>query len=149
MLAPLAIPRLGAADMPPGDLEYPVLLLEDTEDLRTVICLGLQLMACVSVVAAHPQQDWPAFARVCTPALILIDIAASEQDSRRALELGVGLGSSPVIYTTARARLQDRQRAFQLGATAVIPRPFDMAELAHIVTQLALPPAARSGPGYA
>ncbi len=113
-----------------------ILLIEDSDDLKIIIPLGLQLIAGVRVIVAQPQQDWLSIVQRQAPAIIFIDMAEKGVDILRTIKATVSAQQIPIIYTVARARFQDRQIMKHLGANVVISRPFDMIALGNTINQL-------------
>jgi DNA-binding response OmpR family regulator len=122
--------RLGLDQKPSEAMAKPrLLLVDDDRQLREATATGLeaqafQVRAVASARAAFEAMDTQAFD------LILLDITMPEvdgwsvlADERRPLEV-------PVIVLTANADLPVRIKAFQLGASDYIAKPFFIEELA-------------------
>lgn len=121
-----------------------ILLIEDNDDLKIIIPIGLELMAGVRVIVAQPQQDWLSIVQRQAPAIIFIDTAEAGVDMLQTMPATIRDQQIPIICTVDRARTQDRQIMKQLGATVVISRPFDMVALGRMISQLIMAPASPS-----
>ena len=60
--------------------------------------------------------------------LILLDIMLPGADGYELMEY-IKNYNTPVIFITARTRLEDKVRGFKLGADDYITKPFELAEL--------------------
>ena len=110
-----------------------VLYVDDEADIREVACLALELdpdfetLACESgVKAVETAPGWQ-------PHLILLDYIMPELDGpatlKRLRELPE-LQKTPVAFVTARTQAHDVAKLISLGASGVIPKPFDPATFA-------------------
>lgn len=111
-----------------------VLHVDDDESIRAVARValesigGLEVLSCASGRAAIKQVlDF-------VPELLLIDVMMPDMDGPTTLaELAgvIDLARLPVVFMTAKTRSGDHQRYLDLGATAVIVKPFDPMTLAN------------------
>ena len=118
--------------MNPQKLEK-VLCVEDEEDIRKieVIALeglgGLKVRACSS--GAEAIQEAPGFA----PQIILLDVMMPGMDgptTLKSLRTIAGLEETPVVFVTAKVQPDEMKYYLELGAVAVISKPFDPTTLA-------------------
>lgn len=111
-----------------------VLHVDDDAEMRRVTALCLAASPDIRVISA--ESGLTALQRLTgglRPHLILLDVTMPEMDGPatlaaiRALD---GLADTPVVFLTGRASTQERERYSALGATGVIAKPFDPAQLA-------------------
>lgn len=107
-----------------------LLLVQDSEALRTAIAPGLQRCGfVVEVVPDAATGRWAA--RHLDVDVIVIDLRARESDGLALLrELHDDVSSAPVLMLTAAAEVEDRLRAFEAGADDCLSEPVDLRELA-------------------
>lgn len=116
-----------------------VLLIEDEPNIASIIIFKLQR-------EAHDVR-WESGARgvldaadTMQPDLILLDSSLPDGD---AFELLAALGQGrPVVMMTEFRDSGTPERARQAGAAAVVEKPFKPTQLARLVAQLTLTPAA-------
>ncbi|HEY1750098.1 MAG TPA: response regulator [Caulobacteraceae bacterium] len=113
-----------------------VLYVDDEPDIREIagIALGLDPGVTVRLAASGAQAlEMVAAER---PDVILLDVMMPTMDGPAVLKALQDAGASPAVpvaFITARTQAQDRQRLLQLGAVAVIAKPFDPMTLAREV----------------
>jgi CheY-like chemotaxis protein len=103
-----------------------VLVTDDDEDLRLLCQLQLELGGFQVAQAANGQEALDA-ARSSRPDLILLDLMMPVKDGWECLaELKQDrkLRDIPVFIITGKNQKQDQDRAFEMGAVAFIPKPF-------------------------
>jgi CheY-like chemotaxis protein len=110
-----------------------VLYVDDEPDIREIAALALQLDPGIQVrlaesgaVALRTLQDW-------RPDAVLLDVMMPAMDGPAVLKALQGdprWAAIPVVFITARTQAQDRQRLLELGAVALISKPFDPMTLA-------------------
>jgi CheY-like chemotaxis protein len=110
-----------------------VLYVDDEPDIREIAALALQLDPGIQVrlaesgaMALHTLQDW-------RPDAVLLDVMMPVMDGPAVLKALQGdprWAAIPVVFITARTQAQDRQRLLELGAVALIGKPFDPMTLA-------------------
>lgn len=113
-----------------------LLLIEDAEDVQTVVKLGLKLIAGFQVVAVKCHEDWLALVQTQPPDLILLDIPSNEGNLLAKLYKSSLTQNIPVICLVPRDRTYDRQQLKHQGATAVIAKPFDIFALADVISKI-------------
>ena len=104
-----------------------ILVIEDEEPIRELIKLNLQ-MAQYEVLEAKDGIEGLNAAKQQRVDLVLLDIMLPKMDGYELLphltELAI-----PVILLTAKERLQDKVKGFNLGADDYITKPFESMEL--------------------
>ncbi|MFC5344417.1 response regulator [Brevundimonas staleyi] len=111
-----------------------ILHVDDEPDIREVAAMSLGIDPEIEVRSAASgaealtvlESDW-------RPDVILLDVMMPELDGPGTLERLRQLPhheKTPVIFMTARAQAQEKSRFLDLGAIAVIVKPFDPMSLA-------------------
>jgi two-component system OmpR family response regulator len=118
-----------------------ILHVEDEPDILEITTLALELDPDFEVESAPggeaalaklDQGEW-------SPDVILMDVMMPDMDGPTTVSLirtRPALTEVPVIFITARATAEDRQRLLDLGALGVITKPFDPMVLAQNVRAL-------------
>jgi diguanylate cyclase (GGDEF)-like protein len=109
-----------------------VLVVDDDEDIRTVLRVTLEL-AGFSVTTAADGHDALELARAEPPDVVLLDVMMPRMDGLEVLtRLRADARTShvPVLLVTARAQSQDAVDGLQKGADDYITKPFDPDEVA-------------------
>jgi len=120
-----------------------ILVVDDEALLRTMMCDGLQA-AGHTVVAASSGEEALLAAKAERPACILLDIMMPDldgYDTCAALKADPETASIPVILISATTDVRVVDRAENVGATAVLPKPIPMEQLQHAVALAVNPPA--------
>jgi two-component system, OmpR family, response regulator len=113
-----------------------VLYVDDEPDIREIAGLALGLDPGVAVQAAGSGAEALRMASGggAPPIdVIMLDVMMPGMDGPAVLEALRGdpaTAAIPVVFITARTSTQDRERLLQLGAIAVIAKPFDPMMLA-------------------
>jgi len=105
-----------------------ILLVDDDEDIRTVGELALVAVGGYEVRTARDAADCMAVARGWQPDVILLDVMMPRTDGPATLALlrsEPALATIPVIFCTARAQTHEVAALLELGACAVIRKPFN------------------------
>lgn len=114
-------------------LEGSLILVVDDEPLnRTIIEALLQRGGFSNVVCAGDGAAALAFVETQAPACILLDVMMPEVDGLevcRRLRADSRFARIPVIIQTAMTSREDRRAAFAAGASDVVSKPYDPAEL--------------------
>ncbi|MGH3007843.1 MAG: response regulator [Gaiellaceae bacterium] len=115
-----------------------ILLVDDETSIRTICRVNLESDGLAVVEATDGRE---ALARIGeqTPDLVLLDVMMPSIDG---WEVAKRLASSPetrdipVVFLSARAAREDRQRAQELGAVGYIVKPFDPLRLGGVVSNV-------------
>jgi CheY-like chemotaxis protein len=112
-----------------------VLYVDDEPDIREIaaLALGLDPEIVVDVAASGGEALEKLRQPAARPDVIMLDVMMPAMDGpavREALRAEPATADIPVVFITARAQTQDRERLLQLGAVAVIAKPFDPMMLA-------------------
>ena len=107
-----------------------ILLVDDEQDILTVISTRLSVMGYDVVCAADGQEALEA-ARRDSPDLILLDLMLPELDGDkvcRMLKSDKAYEQIPIIIFSAKASAADKKLATEAGANAFLAKPFDMKD---------------------
>lgn len=110
-----------------------VLVIDDEADIREIAKVSLQLTRGWDVVTAATGQEGVELAGKKQPDVILLDVVMPEMDGLKTLQTLKENSSTqpiPVILLTATVKVATRQQYAQLGAQAVMTKPFDPGVLA-------------------
>jgi len=122
-----------------------VLYVDDEPDIREVAGLALGLDPGIQVELAGSGAEALRMASDgARPDVIMLDVMMPGMDGPTVLErlrAEPALASIPVVFITARTSAQDRERLLQLGAIAVIAKPFDPMMLAKELRAVIAPDA--------
>lgn len=111
-----------------------ILIVDDDDDLRIVATLGLESAGSFAVKSCGTAEEALGLVRSFQPDLLLLDVQLPDRSGPDLLgELRRSPSAPPVVFLTARARPDDRQRYLELGALEVIPKPFEPMKLAEQV----------------
>ncbi len=107
-----------------------VLIADDERDIATILAYAARMVwpgGRVAVVA----DGAAALTRFAadSPDVVILDIAMPPPDGFVVLERIRAVSAAPVLMLTARADTRDRDRAFALGATDYMTKPFDHRDL--------------------
>ena len=108
-----------------------VMVVEDDEDQREVVCINLRAAGYVAIPVPAGDQVIEV-ARAQHPDLVLLDANLPGIDGYtvcRLLKMDPDLAGTPVLFTTVRASLDDRMVGLMLGADDYLVKPLDMPEL--------------------
>ncbi|HIK14051.1 MAG TPA: response regulator [Leptolyngbyaceae cyanobacterium M33_DOE_097] len=110
-----------------------VLLIDDEASIRTLAKASLELTRKWNVITVASGQEGIAIAQTYQPDAILLDSKMPKMDgllTLKALKADTTTQNIPVILLTATTKVATQQEYAQLGARAVIVKPFDPANLA-------------------
>ena len=113
-----------------------ILHIDDEPDIREVVELSLGLDPAFSVRSCASCADALATVADWSPDMILCDVMMPVMDgpaTLRRLRECPQTASTPVVFMTARAQTRELEHFKSLGATGVIPKPFDPMTLASSV----------------
>ncbi|HSP36954.1 MAG TPA: response regulator [Frankiaceae bacterium] len=126
------------------DAPVRVLVVDDDDVIRQLICLNLELEG-FEVYQAADGLDALAKVREVKPAVVTLDIMMPKLDG---WDAAARLRSDPetahvrVVLLSARAQEADLKRGSRLGVDFYLTKPFDPDELVTVVRRLAEAPAA-------
>jgi CheY-like chemotaxis protein len=104
-----------------------VLLVDDERAIRTICRVNLEGDG-IAVVEARDGAEALEQVRREQPSLVLLDVMMPDVDGWKvAAELAADEDTRdiPIVFLSARAAEEDRQRAQQLGAVGYVEKPFD------------------------
>jgi CheY-like chemotaxis protein len=113
-----------------------ILLVDDEEDIRTVAELALKTIGKLDVRTCGESPRCIEYALEFSPQIILLDVMMPVMDGPAVLaELRSNddLKDIPVIFFTAKANPTETEALLELGANAVLNKPFDPMSLANDV----------------
>ncbi|MEM9449799.1 MAG: hypothetical protein AAGA75_14825 [Cyanobacteria bacterium P01_E01_bin.6] len=129
---------------PASEVSHRLLLIEDSDDIQTVIRLGLELIAGIEVLVAKVDDDWVALAQAKAVDLILVDEPSNRDNILLELQRDPLTKDIPLVCIVPRDRHQDQAKARRQGASAVIAKPFDLVVLASIISEILSHPSKSS-----
>ena len=105
-----------------------ILVIEDDEDILTVLCDQLELDGYDVVKARSGEEGLKGFERYL-PDLVILDLNLPDIDGIKICQRLRHISDSPVIILTARDSLSDKIRGFDCGCDDYIVKPFEYLEL--------------------
>jgi DNA-binding response OmpR family regulator len=127
----LATPPSWALTSPGARQSRKIMVVEDDEDQREVVSIQLRAAGYTVVPVIEGDKVIEA-ARQSLPDLILLDANLPGLDGYsvcRLLKTDPGLAGTPVIFTTVRAKADDKAVGLLLGADEYLTKPLDLNEL--------------------
>ncbi|MDO9413837.1 MAG: response regulator [Pseudolabrys sp.] len=125
--------------------EYRILVVDDDPFMRSIVATALGRDATFSVVCCENGKDGLAMAAAWCPDLILCDVSMQHMngfDVLRRLRAETASAEIPLIFVTARSDAADVNVMLQLGAAAIITKPFKLRDLiAAVRRELFMPEA--------
>jgi CheY-like chemotaxis protein len=109
-----------------------IVYVDDEPDIREVVQLSLELTEGLQVHTCESGEQALQLVPQLKPDLLLLDVMMPVMDGPATLQRlrgVVALGDLPVIFMTAKAMPQEVARFLELGAVAVIAKPFDPMQL--------------------
>jgi len=109
-----------------------LLVVDDDPDIRRIAALALERIGGFQVALAEDAGGALESAARDPPDLVLLDVSMPGTDGPAALAALRALEATarvPVVFFTAASSDAEVQRLLGLGAVAVVPKPFDVAEL--------------------
>lgn len=109
-----------------------VLVIDDEDDIREVAQASLEIMAGLEVILACSREGLIK-AEMEQPDVILLDVMLPDMDGVtvfKQLRVNPATQHIPVIFLTAKVQAFDQLYLKQLGAKAVIAKPFKPQQLA-------------------
>ncbi|MDO8801552.1 response regulator [Phenylobacterium sp.] len=110
-----------------------LLYVDDDDLVRDLVRLSLNRDPYLQSQIVNSGEQALACLETFAPDVVLLDVSMPEMDGSevlRRLRLVPGHSHTPVIFMTARALADERQRLMALGAVGVIIKPFDPISLA-------------------
>lgn len=120
------------------DLKH-ILYVDDEPDIREVVELSLSLVGDLTVRTCESGADALELLQTYRPDLILLDVMMPGMDGAtmfQRLRSMPEFEDIPVIFMTAKALPQEVARFRELGAAAVIAKPFDPMRLGEQVLEI-------------
>lgn len=110
-----------------------ILIIDDEDDIREVAQASLEIMRDWEVLTAGSSHEGLIKAEADRPDAILLDVMLPDMDGTATLRLlqnSAATAHIPVIFLTAKARSTDQRQFAELGAVAILTKPFEPEELA-------------------
>ena len=105
-----------------------ILLVEDSQDIRTIVKAALEMMGGLKVRACESGAEALAALAESRPQLVLLDVMMPDMDGPGVLARireRSDTAAIPVIFLTAKSGASEIQRLRSLGALDVLTKPFD------------------------
>ena len=116
-----------------------ILIIDDEDDIREVAALSLEAVAGWTVFTAHSGLEGIRLAEEHQPEAILLDVMMPEMDGPmtfRELQANPKTSHISVLLLTAKVQGQDRRKLDELGAAAILSKPFDPLTLADQISEV-------------
>lgn len=114
-----------------------ILIISSSIDIQKIARLSLEMSVGWTVITVSSVSEGIALSATARPDVILLDAERLDTDEFAALQQLRNDGAtqhSPAIVMASRVRLSQERQFRQLGATAVISKPFNPADLAQQIT---------------
>ena len=105
-----------------------ILVIDDEDDIREIAKVSLQTLKQWQVLTAGSGEEGVAIAAEAQPDAILLDVMMPDVDGLATLERLKSTPAThliPVIMLTATGGIVPEQRYAELGAHAIVTKPFD------------------------
>ena len=116
-----------------------ILIVDDDDGIREVAKMSLELVAGWEVTTAPSGSGGIAAAREVRPDGILLDVMMPELDgpgTLAQLRADDEIGTTPVIFLTAKVQTAERTRFTELDVSGLIAKPFDPMTLHQQIAEL-------------
>jgi len=116
-----------------------VVYVEDDVDIRELVTMTFERESSIRLLAIGPEHQVLGYLRDTRPDLVLLDVMMPGIDGRTiaaAMKADPLLSAVPFVFMTAKARAHDITDLYQLGALAIILKPFNLVELPKEVRNL-------------
>lgn len=118
-----------ASDTAEAVIDPQIIVLEDDQELRALLCRGLREEG-FHVTAAGTASELIELLPGTEPDAMIVDIGLPDADGRDVVQALRAQGTAaPVIFLTARDALPDRLAGFAAGGDDYLTKPFAFAEL--------------------
>jgi DNA-binding response OmpR family regulator len=108
-----------------------ILIIDDEADIREVTALSLETIAGWQVILAPSGAQGIRRASLEQPDAILLDVMMPDIDGPNGNTAHI-----PVLLLTAKVQGQDRRKLDELGAAAILSKPFDPLTLADQISEV-------------
>lgn len=123
-----------------GSITVPrILHVDDSEDMREIVLLSLETIGGLEVKQASSGAEALEMALPYVPDLFLLDVMMPEMtgpELMKNLRRLPEFATTPVVFLTAKAQVEELAELNSLGALAVMTKPFDPMHLAEEVVEL-------------
>ena len=116
-----------------------ILILDDDNDIRSIIRMSLEFTGNFDVVECSDGRDAVRLARETQPDLILLDVMMPGMDGPAVLAMlraDDDTASIPVIFLTAKPQPSDVKALVALGAIGALSKPFDPMSLSDRIQEI-------------
>jgi CheY-like chemotaxis protein len=116
-----------------------ILIIDDEADIREVTALSLETVAGWQVIVAPSGAQGIRRASLEQPDAILLDVMMPDIDGPTTFQILKQNGTTahiPVLLLTAKVQGQDRRKLDELGAAAILSKPFDPLTLADQISDV-------------
>ena len=116
-----------------------ILIIDDEADIREVAALSLETVAGWRVILAPSGAQGIRRASLEQPDAILLDVMMPDIDGPTTFQIlkqNRNTAHIPVLLLTAKVQRQDRRILDELGAAAILSKPFDPLTLADQISQI-------------
>jgi two-component system, OmpR family, response regulator len=113
-----------------------ILYVDDEPDIREVVQMSLGLIGELAVHVCDSGDSALQLLPRLAPDLVLLDVMMPGMDgptTLKSMRADPAYAAIPVVFMTAKAMPQEIARFKDMGAVAVIPKPFDPMQLGHQV----------------
>lgn len=110
-----------------------ILVIDDEEDIRTVVYMALELTTPWSILLAANGAEGVALAKQFHPDAVLLDVTMPEMDGPttfKTLQACEQTQSIPVLLLTAKVQSIDQKAFADLAVAGLLFKPFDPLKLA-------------------
>ncbi len=117
---------------------YRIIYADDEADIREIAALALEVDPGFDVMTCASGDAVLELAPRWQPHLILLDCVMPGLDgpeTLKRLRQTPGVAETPVAFVTARIQSHEVAQLFMLGASGIVPKPFDAMTLAATVRQ--------------
>ena len=113
-----------------------LLLIEDVDDIQTILRFSLGTLSGWQVFTAKSTQPWLTLAQEKLPDVILVDGYPNAREILSQLKADALTQAIPVVCLVSRDRASDQQQIQQEGAAAIVSKPFDPISLVQLILDI-------------